>query len=117
MGNGVAGGRHTVGMIVRDAMDWLSILILLVGVIACALYLARTRWAGVLMAGFALQLVGLGFARVLALVARHGFFGGARVGFTLAQLLGVLGTAAVVGGVVGTLAEHGRVAGRRTPGA
>jgi len=104
-----------MGLIVGEAMGWLSVLVLLGGVGVCAMYLGRVPWAGVLLLGFGLQAAGLGLVRLFAFMSRHGLFMASRLGLLLGTLLAFLGCVVLVAGVAGTLAEFARL--RRGPGA
>jgi len=98
-----------VGLLVGEALGWLSVLVLLGGVVVCAMYLGRVSWAGVLLLGFGLQAIGLGLVRFLGFVARHGLFMASRLGFLLAGLALLLGCLALVAGAAGTLSECARL--------
>ncbi len=96
-------------MILREGLGWLSILILLVGGLVCAVYLTRVRWAAVLMGGFGLQVVWMGFSRLVTIMMRHGMYGGTRAVLAFAALAGLLGSILLVVGAIGLLAEHARM--------
>ena len=107
-----------VGMLLANVLSWLSFFVLVSGVIVCALYLGRARWAGWFMSGFALQVAGQGLGWVLALLAgEHEMSGGIRAAFHLVQILRVLGTAVLVGVVLRMLSESSRTPNSARPSA
>ncbi len=96
-------------LILREGLGWLSFLILLLGAVVCTTYLTRVRWAAVLVGGFGLQAAWSGFSRVGSILIRYGFYGGTRYTLGLASLAGLLGSALLVVGILGVLAEHARM--------
>ena len=98
-----------MALMIGEGLAWLSVLVLLGGVVVCAMYLGRVSWAGALLLGFGLQAAGLGLVRVLGFAARHGLFVVGRAGVLLAGLLALLGCVVLVAGAAGTLAEAARL--------
>jgi hypothetical protein len=97
--------------IARDAVGWLGVLLALTGFVVCALHLGRTRWALVLAVGFALQTFVMAFNRLAMSLLTRGALGGGSVetAFLLSSVFGVVGSAAIVGGLAGVLSELKRV--------
>jgi hypothetical protein len=95
--------------VVREGLGWLGVLLSLAGCLGCAMHLGRTKWAALLAAGFGLLTVVNAFYRVATLfLARPGGAAGIEGAFAFAQLLGLGANAAIVGGVIGLLAEKAR---------
>jgi hypothetical protein len=102
----------SVELLLREAVGWLSVLVSMAGLAVCALQFGRVRWAGVLLAGFALQALVSAFYRALTLLALGAGGRGLGAALSLVSLLGVLGDVAVVVGVAGLLSELRRAASR-----
>jgi hypothetical protein len=100
-------------MILREAVGWLSVIVALAGAGVCAAQLGRVRFAGVLMGGFALQALVSAFYRVFSLLALRGSASGLTAGLAAVSLVGLLGSAIVVAGVAGLLAELRRAGDAR----
>ncbi len=99
----------------QDLMGLLTVLLLLAGALGCAFFVKRTRWAGLLAAGFLVHGVGVGFARFLIFMGRHGH---PRLGpaLLLGQLVAVIGTAMIVVAAVAVLAAWDRRSGTMARG-
>jgi hypothetical protein len=94
--------------ILRDIVAWLSLLPSLAGVILCAIYLRRSRWAGVLLGGFALQAILSGFYNVATAFMGGGMpmdSVGVGAALLVASVLALVANGAIVAGVAGLLYE------------
>ncbi len=91
----------------QELMGIGTVLLLLAGALGCACYVKRTRWAAAFTVAFVVHGAGIGLARVVIFMVRHGH---ARLGLVLnvAQLLAVVGTAMIVATAVGAVACLGR---------
>jgi hypothetical protein len=85
----------------------LAVLPPLAGAVVSAMHLGRTRWAAVLLAGFATHTVVALFFRLATMLLRSGSVGssGIQVAFSVASLVGFLAAALEVVGVAGLLNE------------
>ena len=97
--------QTSVISLLQEAMGWLHILPPLAGAVVCSLHLARSRWVGVLLAGFAGEAAVVALYRIGALLMARGVVSYAGVGglFLLASLLGLAASTAIVAGVWGLL--------------
>jgi hypothetical protein len=86
----------------------LGILVSVAGAIACAFAVGRTRWALVLMAGFAGEAVTGIFYRVMPTVFSYTGSGSWQLPYLLGSLVGLAAHAAVVAGAAGLLFEAKR---------
>jgi len=93
--------------VMRDAVGWLSVLLALSGATLSALHVRRTAWAAVIAGGFALQAFAMACSRIAIVLITRGdqSAGGMPVLFLLTSLLGLTGSAAIVAGVAGVLAQ------------
>jgi len=98
-----------VALMIGEGLAWLSVLVLLGGVVVCAMYLGRVSWAGALLLGFGLQAAGLGLVRFLGFAAPPRLFVVRRSGLLLGGLVALLGCVVLVAGAAGTLAEAARL--------
>src|SRR3954464_6472601 len=97
--------------ILREGVGWLSLLPTMAGCVVSALYLGRSRWAPVLLAGFGVQTLILLFYRLAVFLMSHGQVSvDMQAVFALASVIGLLASAAIVAGVAGLLAETTRKA-------
>lgn len=93
----------------QEAIGWLHVLVALAGVVVCAVNLHRSRWVLVVLAGFGIEAgVSLVYRAVSILMAR-GTLAYANVGtlFLLISFVGIVGSATIVGGLAGLLADRG----------
>jgi hypothetical protein len=88
----------------------LGILVSVAGAVACAFAIGRTRWALVLLAGFAGEAVTGIFYRIVPWLSSYTSGGNWQVPYLLGGLLGLVAHAAVVAGVAGLLFECRRSA-------
>jgi hypothetical protein len=92
----------------------LGILVSVAGAVACAFAIGRTRWAIVLLAGFAGEAVTGIFYRIMPTLFSYtgGSYAGAswQLPYLLGSVLGLAAHAAVVAGVAGLLFEARRPA-------
>jgi len=96
----------------RDLLGLLAILPPLCGCGAAILYLGRSRWAPVLLAGFGLQTLVLLFYRLALFLMSAGQLGGTvQAAFLLAGLLGLVAASVIVAGVVLLLRDSAPGAG------
>ncbi len=93
--------------VLRELTGWLHVLLSLAGVIVCALHLGRSRWIWALMGGFGLEAATSVFYRAAMLVMGRGGMSPTSLGaaFFFASVVGLLGQAAIVGGLAGLLFE------------
>lgn len=92
---------------VAELFAWLHLLPALAGFVVSVSNLGRSRWAALLAAGFAGQLLAQLFYRVATRLLVGGMLrsGGAEVGFGLASLVGLGAAVAIVVGVAGLLRD------------
>lgn len=81
----------------------LGILVSVAGAVACAFAIGRTRWALVLLAGFAGEAVTGVFYRVMPTVFSYTGSGNWQLPYLLGSVSGLAAHAAVVAGVAGLL--------------
>jgi hypothetical protein len=99
------------GMLLQEIVSGLGVLLALAGLAVCALHLRRSRWVGLLMAGFALEALLSAFYTVAAValpkIASSGASAMASVGavYLAASLLHLVARGAIVGGVAGALSQ------------
>jgi hypothetical protein len=91
--------------ILMDGVGWLHVLVQLGGLGVAVVYLGRTKWAWVLVSGFATGAAVSLFFRVGAIAARSGSLSYEVVGplYAVASLAGLCGDVAVIAGVAGLL--------------
>ena len=95
--------------VLRDAIGWLALLPAFAGCAVSAMYLGRSRWAPVLLAGFGVQTLVLLFYRLAIFMMSQGqLAGGIQAAYALASLVGLLAASVIVAGVAGLLAESAR---------
>lgn len=101
-------------MVIQDVIGWLHILPALAGIALCAISAGRSRWAWLLLAAFALELLVTASYRVGSSLIAHGTLSYSQLGivFSIASLLGLVASCAIVAGVGGLLFELG---GRSEP--
>jgi hypothetical protein len=89
---------------------WLHLLPTVAGLVVSLASLGRSRWAAVLAAGFACQLLAQLFYRVATWFFATGLMraAGPGAGLALASLIGFAGAVAIVVGVAGLLHERRR---------
>lgn len=92
---------------VAEIFAWLHLLPALAGFAVSVSSLGRSRWAALLAAGFAGQVLAQLFYRVATRLLVGGVMrpGGAGAGLALASLIGLAAAIAIVVGVAGLLRE------------
>jgi hypothetical protein len=92
---------------VAELFAWLHLLPALAGFVVSVSNLGRSRWAAVLAAGFAGQVLAQLFYRVATRLLVGGMMrpGGAGAGLALASLIGLAAAVAIVVGVAGLLRD------------
>lgn len=90
-----------------EIIGLVAVLPPLAGAVVSGMHLGRTRWAGLLFAGFAAETVLSAFFRLASLLIRKGVLSSSGIApaFGAASLLGFVAMAAVVAGVAGILGE------------
>jgi hypothetical protein len=85
----------------------LHLTVTLGAIVVCALHLGRSRWVGVLLGGFVVELVvSLGYSIVpMAMGSGALSTSGLSLAFAALSAVGLLGHGAVVAGVAGLLRE------------
>jgi hypothetical protein len=86
---------------------WLHLLPSIAGLAVSLASLGRSRWAALLAAGFAAEVLVQLYYRVATLAIGSGMVrsGGIAAGFTLASLLGFAAAVAIVVGIAGLLRD------------
>jgi hypothetical protein len=94
--------------VLMELMGWMGVLVSIAGVVVTAFSIGRTRWALVLLGGFAGQAVTGVFYRIVPRL--FGFVGSGnwQVPYLFGSLLGLAAHVAVVAGVAGLLYERSR---------
>jgi hypothetical protein len=102
-------------MVLREALGWLSLLPMLAGVVVCSLHLGRSRWVGVLLAGFAGEAAIAAFYRVTSLFIGRGLVSYTSLGiaYLFSTVLGIAASVAIVAGIWGLLTDGVSGAARR----
>jgi hypothetical protein len=92
---------------VAEIFAWLHLLPALAGFAVSVSSLGRSRWAALLAAGFAGQILAQLFYRVATRLLVGGMMrpGGAGAGLALASLIGLAAAIAIVVGVAGLLRD------------
>jgi hypothetical protein len=100
--------------VLREALGWLSLLPLLAAVVVCSLHLGRSRWAGVLLAGFAGETAIMAFYRITALFMTRGLMSYSSLAmlYLAASVFGIVASGVVVVGIWGLLNERASAAPR-----
>ena len=91
-----------------ELMGWLGVLVSLAGAAVSAFSIVRTRWALVLLGGFAGEAVTGVFYRIMPRLFGFVGTGSWQVPYLLGSVLGLAAHAAVVAGVAGLLHERSR---------
>lgn len=101
---------------VAELFAWLHLLPSIAGVAVSVANLGRSRWAALLAAGFAAQVLVQAFYRVAALALGAGAMRSTGIGggFALASLIGFAAAVAIVVGVAGLLKDARSSARSRT---
>lgn len=89
--------------VLMDLVGWLGVLVSMAGAAASAFAIGRTRWAIVLLAGFAGEAVTGVFYRLVPHFFSMIASGSAQTAYFLGGVFGLLSHATVVAGVVGVL--------------
>lgn len=87
----------------QSMLAWLGLLVSATGVVVTALYLRRSRWTWLLLAGFIAETVVSLFYRVAPAILRYD---GMQPFYLLMSLVGLAGRAAIVAGVAAVLLER-----------
>ena len=97
--------------VMMELLGWLSVLVSIAGAVASAFAIGRTRWAYVLLGGFAGEAVTGLFYRIVPRL--YGFVGTGnwQSPYLFGSLLGLAAHMAVVVGVAGLLYERSKAAG------
>jgi len=102
---------------IAELVAWMHLVPSVAGLVVSAAHLGRSRWAALLTAGFAAEVLVQAFYRVATLALGSGAMrsSGTAAAFTLASLVGIVGAVAIVIGVAGLLKdarapERGRTA-------
>jgi hypothetical protein len=95
--------------VLREALSWVHVLVALAGVVVCAVNLRRSRWTWVLLCGFGVDAFVSTAYRVSSLLIGGSTLAYEQLGalFLLLSFLGVVGAAAIVGGLAMLLREVG----------
>jgi hypothetical protein len=93
----------------QEAIGWLHVLVALAAVVVCAVNLQRSRWVLVLLAGFGIEAAVSLVYRAMSLLMARGTLVYANVTaiFLLISFVGIVGSATIVGGLAGLLADRG----------
>jgi hypothetical protein len=95
-------------MALTQAVGWLHVLVALAGVVVCAMNLGRSRWVVVLLGGFCADALVSAAYRVSNLLVTGGQLTYSQLGglYLLLSFLGIMGSAAIVGGLALLLGER-----------
>jgi hypothetical protein len=92
--------------LLQDIPVWLNVLVAIVGTVVCAVNIGRSRWAGLLAAGFFGETISMAFSRLAVMAMRHGVSPGSMgAALFLAGMIGLASRAAIVGGVAALLSD------------
>jgi alkylation response protein AidB-like acyl-CoA dehydrogenase len=91
-----------------ELMGWLGVLVSVAGVAVSAFAIGRTRWALVLLGGFAGEAVTGLFYRIVPRLYAFTGTGNWQIPYLFGSVLGLAAHAAVVAGVAGLLYERSR---------
>jgi hypothetical protein len=94
--------------VLMGLVSWLGVLVSIAGAVVSAFAIGRTRWALVLLGGFAGEAAAGAFYRIMPQFLAFTGTGNWQAPYLLAGLVGLAAHVAVVAGVAGLLFANGR---------